>query len=88
MGWIGSLLGGMGLWLLKALLGGIFGKMNAELEAEAAHSAEAGKIHAEATVEASNTEVEILKAQQATEEKWDKLKPSDEDPFNSGEWNK
>ncbi len=82
-----SILGGLGRWLLKLFLGGLYGKVITQAEDEGQHKLDAAVIHAQTTNDAAKTEVQIVKDQAAVKEKQDSLPPDPKDPFNNTDWN-
>ncbi len=78
---------GIGQWLLKILLGGIFNKVMTQIEDKAEHTKQAAVEHAESTEAAAQVEIQVVKDQAAVESAYKEPKPVD-DPFNVDRFNK
>lgn len=78
---------GIGRWLLKLLLGGLYGQELQQAQDEAQNAHDAAVEHAHSTQEAAKTEVEMLKAQEEARKKIEAQKGTPDDPFANNEWN-
>lgn len=77
----------IGLWLLKLLLGGIYGRQMAKVEAEAESKKQGAILHAKTTEESAAVEIAVEKKKAEVKEKYDNLKADPQDPFNTDDWN-
>jgi hypothetical protein len=77
----------IGLWLLKIVLGGIYGRVMARIEAEAEAKKQAALLHAKTTEQSAATEIAVEKAKNDVKEKYEKMEADPADPFNTDKWN-
>lgn len=87
MGFLVSLLSGIGQSLLKIFLGGLFNKVITQVDDEAQHKLDASVIVAQSQSDAAKTEIQIVKDQAAAKEKMDAQVNKPEDPFGAVDWN-
>ncbi len=85
MGFLATLLSGVGTWFMKILLGGLFGSINQQLEDELKHQGEAAHEHETSIVVSNQVETDIVAAQHKIEDK--KPIPTETDPFDNSGWN-
>lgn len=77
----------IGMWLLKVLLGGVFGRTMADIENKQEGEKNAALLHAETTREGSALEVDVVKKQVEVERAYKQPAPP-ADPFRVDAWNK
>ncbi len=79
---------GIGQWLLKILLGGLFNKVMTRIEDQAEHTKQAAVVHAESTEAAAKVEVDVVKKQVEVERAYKEAAKPVDDPFNVDRFNK
>ena len=82
-------LASIGMWLLKTLLGGIFGKIESSAKEEAVRQKDAALLKATTVEEGKTLEVKMIKDEALVEKKFeeDKAKRPPDDPFGAKAWN-
>ena len=89
MAFLMSILGGIGQWLLRAMLGGIVGKIENAAEEAAKSQRDAALLQAQTIGDGKDVELNIVKAQDAAKAQMEKdaqARPID-DPFGVNAWN-
>ncbi len=88
MAFLMSLLTGVGQWVLKIFLGGLFNKVITQVDDEAQHKLDASVIQAQTESDAAKVEIQIVKDEMAAKEKVNEGVGTAQDPFNNANWNK
>jgi hypothetical protein len=85
---IGDILVSIGTWLLKMLLGGLFGAEQAKTEAKAKVEVASARNVAATADEARTVERKIMEERQQIEKVFKDRKLPDDDPFGFKAWNR
>lgn len=87
MGFIATLLSGLGQWALKIFLGGLFNKVLSQIQDDAQHKVDAANAQVASQKEASAVEVAVVQAQVDAKAKVDGAVKTPDDPFGDRDWN-
>ena len=88
MGSWGAILSGIGQWLLKIFLGGLFNKVVTQEDDEAQHKIDASVVQAQTANDSAKVDVQIIKDQSTIKDHYNEDNPvKPDDPFNNADWN-
>lgn len=88
MGAFGAILSGIGNWLLKIFLGGLFNQVVTKEDDEAQHKEDASVIQAQTTNDSAKVDVQIVKDDSVVKDHYDTKPENPQDPFDNADWNK
>jgi hypothetical protein len=84
-----TILASIGMWLLKAILGGILGKIDDTITEEANRQKDAALLKAKTVEEGTAIEVQMIEKEKVIDKQFvaDKAARPADDPFGVGKWN-